>query len=268
MNLSIQAKHDLDLLLRRMRRGDTLSTIITRLNLLDDDTREQIDLVPFEALASTIDELLERREQLWTSYHEDHPLRPMVSVEEGPSSYGRRYFIRAECGDSRVAHDIASDPEITSDERLKAHVESTLEIVLREHAEAQQKQQEELVSADPTVEGPVHRLDTLRADALRDSIRLAKRALEADFTGGWQILAVDADGDRVTRDGDAVAYQSGGEQPTLKLLRELASAWHPKGACELVVEGMGYAFADWGNAIERREHGEPTGEWWQVSVVI
>ena len=268
MRLSIQAKHDLDLLLRRIRRGDTLSTIITRIGLLDDDTREQVEAVPFEALASTIDEALAKREWVSRSHHFDHPFRPVVSVEEGPSSYGRRYFIKAECGDSRVAHDIASDPAITSDERLAAHVESTLEIVLREHAEAQQEEQEELVSVASTEEGPVHRLNTLRADALRDSIRLAKRALEADFTGGWQILAVDADGDRVTRDGDAVAYQSGSEQPTLKLLRELASAWRPEGACELIIEGMGYAFADWGNAIERRNNGEPTGEWWQVSVVI
>ena len=264
MNLSIKAKNDLE----RVRRALPHRPLLVLLAGLDKDLRDHIAAFPVTGIAGAIDELLERREHLWTSYHADHPLRPMVSVEEGPSRCGRRYFIEAKCGNSVIKHDIASDPAVTSDERLKAHVESTLEIVLREHAEAQQKQQEELVSVVPTVEGPVHRLDTLRADALRDSIRLAKRALEADFTGGWQILAVDADGDRVTRDGDAVAYQSGGEQPTLKLLRELASAWRPNGACELVVEGMGYAFADWGNAIERREHGEPTGEWWQVSIVI
>jgi|TARA_R100000084_G_scaffold108321_2_gene70688 hypothetical protein len=249
---------------------DSLASTIARISLLDDDAREQVEAVPFEALASTIDEALAKREWISRSHWPAHPLRPKVSVEEGPSSHGRRYFIKGECGDTVIEHDIASDPAITSDERLKAHLNSTLEIVLREHAEAQQKKQE-LVSVVPTVEGPVHRLGTLRADALRDSIRLAKRALESDFTGGWQILAVDADGDRVTSDGDAVAHGLASDQPTLKLLRELAASWGPETdyeARELVIEGMGYAFADWGNAIERREHGEPTGEWWQVSVVI
>jgi hypothetical protein len=267
MNISIQAKHDLGGLRRRLNRGDALSTIIALIKALDDDTREQVEAVPFEALASTIDGVLAKREWISRTHHFDHPLRPKLSVEEGPSSYGRRYFIKGEVGETVIEHDISSDPAITSNERLQAHLNSTLEIVLREHAEAQQKQQEELVSVVP-VEGPVHSLSTLRADGLRDSIRLAKRSLEADFTGGWQILAVDADGERVTSDGDAVAYQLGKEQPTLKLLRELAATNRKRGAVELIVEGMGYAFADWGNAIERREHGEPTSEWWQVAVRI
>ena len=118
-------------------------------------------------------------------------------------------------------------------------------------------------------------LDTLTCRDLHESIRTAKRGVMGDFSCGWQILAIDKDGERVTSDGDAVAYQNGKEQPTLRLLRELAAQYtNPahtpvaprhilNNAVALIVEGMGMTYADWGNAAERREHAEPTGDWGQ-----
>ncbi len=94
-------------------------------------------------------------------------------------------------------------------------------------------------------------------------MEIAKLAMDADYSSGWQILAIDADGERI--DGGPCAYQEkGGNPPSLKTIRTLMDS-HPD-AVELVVEGMGMVFSETGNAIERREHAEPNGEWWQVSI--
>jgi hypothetical protein len=280
MNLSIQAKHDLDHLRRNMNRGKALAVISALIKDLDDDTREQVEAVPFEALTSTIDEALAKREWISRSHHFDHPLRPKVSVEEGPSSYGRRYFIKGECGETVIEHDIASDPAITSNERLQAHLNSTLEVVLRE------AQQESKPVAPVTPVTPVTptastalALSTLDRASLEAAVKQAKREADADFFGGGcQILAVDADGERVT--GDPVSEHASAAPP-IRLLKQLAYEYgiprrgrfdRPEDiAVELIVEGQGYYFAEfngkrWGNAVERREHGEPSGDWWQVSI--
>jgi hypothetical protein len=106
---------------------------------------------------------------------------------------------------------------------------------------------------------------TLTCHDLHESIRTAKRGVMGDFSGGWQILAIDKDGERVT--GDPVAYQERSNLPSLKLIRELAQTYSGQ-AVEIIVEGMGMALADWGNAAEQREHAEPTGDWWQVSISL
>ena len=108
-------------------------------------------------------------------------------------------------------------------------------------------------------------MTSLTSEALTDSVRTAKRSVMGDFSGGWQILAIDKDGERVT--GDPVAYQFMSNPPSLKLIRELAQTYAGQ-AVEIIVEGMGYALADWGNAAEQREHAEPTGDWWQVHIGI
>ena len=108
-------------------------------------------------------------------------------------------------------------------------------------------------------------LATLTCYDLHDAIRDAKHCVMGDFSGGWQILAIDKDGERIT--GDPVAYQKKSNLPSLKLIRELAQTYSGQ-VVEIIVEGMGYELADWGNAAEQRENAEPTGDWWQVTISL
>lgn len=111
-------------------------------------------------------------------------------------------------------------------------------------------------------------LDEIKSAELAEAVAQARRDCEGDFTGpGFQILAVDEDGERVT--GDPVHYGlDKTKHPSLSTLRELATEFKPKGAVLLAVEGMGYYFADWGNATERREFAEPSGDCWSVTLTI
>ena len=118
---------------------------------------------------------------------------------------------------------------------------------------------------DQTMTDQTLTLATLTCYDLHESIRDAKRGVMGDFSGGWQILAIDKDGERIT--GDPVAYQKKSNLPSLKLIRELAQTYSGQ-VVEIVVEGMGYDLADWGNAAEQRENAEPTGDWWQVTISI
>tara|TARA_R100000231_G_scaffold106614_1_gene78940 strand:+ start:72 stop:440 length:369 start_codon:yes stop_codon:yes gene_type:complete len=100
---------------------------------------------------------------------------------------------------------------------------------------------------------------------LHESIRDAKRDVMGDYSGGWQIVAIDKDGERVN--GEPVAYQEGNNLPSLKRIRGLAEDYSGQ-AVEIIIEGMGYVLADWGNAAEQRENAEPTGDWWQVIISL
>jgi len=118
---------------------------------------------------------------------------------------------------------------------------------------------------DQTMTDQTLPLATLTCYDLHDAIRDAKRGVWGDFSGGWQILAIDKDGERVN--GEPVAYQERSNLPSLKKIRQLAEDYKGQ-AVELIVEGMGMALADWGNAAEQRENAEPTGDWWQVTISL
>jgi len=100
---------------------------------------------------------------------------------------------------------------------------------------------------------------------LHEAIRDAKRGVMGDFSASWQIVAIDKDGERVN--GEPVAYQERSNPPSLKKIRQLAEDYKGQ-AVELIIEGMGMALADWGNAAEQRENAEPTGDWWQVTISL
>ena len=107
------------------------------------------------------------------------------------------------------------------------------------------------------------KLEELTRYDLHEAIREAKSGGMGDFSGGWQILAIDKDGERVN--GEPVAYQERRNLPSLKMIRQLADDYKGQ-AVQLIVEGMGMALADWGNAAEQRENAEPTGDWWEVTI--
>ena len=232
-----------------------------------------------------IDNRLKRRFHIATLQHDDHPLAgeargmyktPVTVITEGP--YGgdhsivadeRRFFIECHVGNITERHDVTSDESVTSLERLEAHAEGLLEGTVKKYLEyeAEQLRIDKDNLADtfggPHPLGPELDYGTLNSRQIRTAVEIAKLAMDADYSSGWQILAIDADGERI--DGGPCAYQEkGGNPPSLKTIRTLMDS-HPD-AVELVVEGMGMVFSETGNAIERREHAEPNGEWWQVSI--
>ncbi len=120
---------------------------------------------------------------------------------------------------------------------------------------------------DTTQENIRAELNTITSAEIAEKVAQAKRDCEGDFTSSeFQILAIDIDEERVS--GDPVYYGGVKRHPSLSTLRELANEFKPQGAVKLVIEGMGYFFADWGNAAERREFAEPSGDWWSVSLSI
>ena len=245
-----------------------------------------------------IDNRLNVRAHIATLEHDDHPLAgeargmyktPVTVITEGPhgsdlSIYARggdrRYYIECHVGNITERHDISSDESITSLERLEAHAEGLLEGTVKKYLELEAEQLR-IVLGGPvgirrdkhsyladTVGGP-HPLGpeldygTLSSHQIRTAVEIAKMAMQADYSACWQILAINDKGERIT--GEPIAYQrKGSNPPSLKLIHDLM-ALHPE-AVELVIEGMGMVFAESGNAIERREHAEPNGEWWQVSI--
>ena len=108
----------------------------------------------------------------------------------------------------------------------------------------------------------------IKSTELAEAVAEARRECAGDFTGsGFQILAIGEDGERVT--GDPVYYSfKETRHPSLSTLRELASEFKPQGAVGLVVEGMGMFLAGYGNAAERREFAEPSGDWWGVTLWV
>ena len=234
-----------------------------------------------------IDNRLSVRAHIATLEHDDHPLAgeargmyktPVTVITEGPhesdlSIYARggdrRYYIECHVGNITERHDISSDESVTSLERLEAHAEGLLEGTVKKYLEleAEQLRTDKDNLADtfggPHPLGPELDYGTLSSHQIRTAVEIAKMAMDADYSACWQILAIDDKGKRIS--GEPIAYQrKGSNPPSLKLIHDLM-ALHPE-AVELVIEGMGMVFSETGNAIERREHAEPNGEWWQVSI--
>lgn len=235
--------------------------------------------------SAQIDNRLKRRFHIATLEHDDHPLAgeargmyktPVTVITEGP--YGgdlsiladeRRFFIECHVGNITERHDITSDESVTSLDRLEAHAEGLLEGTVKKYLELEAEQlridKDNLADTfgGPHPLGPELDYGTLSSHQIRTAVEIAKLAMDADYSAGWQILAIDDEGKRIT--GEPIAYQrKGSNPPSLKTIRTLMDS-HPE-AVELVIEGMGMVFSETGNAIERREHAEPNGEWWQVSI--
>ena len=133
-------------------------------------------------------------------------------------------------------HDISSDPSITSPERLKAHVASV----------KAQARDGELVQGDFT------------AVELQEALKGAKDEVREDghvFSGEWQIVGINADGDRTEEsNGSGGAFA---ERPSKKLIEKLFAA--DLEAVSLSFYSELYWLDKELPLIERFEHREPVG---------
>ena len=109
-------------------------------------------------------------------------------------------------------------------------------------------------------------LSNLKAKEVFEEVQKARKQSHGDFTAsGYQILALDANGERIT---DDPIYYGKTFYPSLTLLKNLAKEFYSVGVIELIIEGMAYNLSGYGRLFEQRRDAEPTGDWWQVDVVV
>jgi hypothetical protein len=163
------------------------------------------------------------------------------------SKIGEWLELSATNGNHTVSITLCSDPWVTSQKRIDAHLQNLI------------KQVEELANELSSTE--VH-IDNATAQDLQDAIAEAKKQADGNYFTDWQV-AVIKDGEYLN---GTPAYH-GTSYCKISDIRELAER-HRDQADFIQINGGAYRLGDYGTIIERQAEAEPTGDWFSVKVHI